>query len=154
MPTDSVVPMKIERSEEEGKGTGKPAGPQWVLLLDTEGFAATNVSENYNAKIFATQISAQLLYNSVKIIDQSDIDYLELLGRRKRLKKVLLQLGVEVVLSVKVLLFLFFCSVKVQLLLLVPELLKLIFGQLGRWGLAGRLAIHLVTACQTRTVHT
>ncbi len=83
-------PMKIERSGEEegGKGTGKPAGPpQWVLLLDTEGFAATNVSENYDAKIFAvaTLLSAQLLYNSVKIIDQSDIDYLELLARRTQL---------------------------------------------------------------------
>ena len=79
-------PMKIERSE-EGTGTGKPAGPQWVLLLDTEGFAATNVSENYDAKIFAvaTLLSAQLLYNSVKIIDQSDIDYLELLARRTQL---------------------------------------------------------------------
>ena len=58
-----------------------------MLLLDTEGFAATNVSENYDAKIFAvaTLLSGQLLYNSVKIIDQSDIDYLELLARRTQL---------------------------------------------------------------------
>ncbi|XP_017492552.1 PREDICTED: uncharacterized protein LOC108380673 [Rhagoletis zephyria] len=71
-------PLKIEH----------PNGPsQWVLLLDTEGFAATNVSENYDAKIFAvaTLLSGQLLYNSVKIIDQSDIDYLELLARRTQL---------------------------------------------------------------------
>lgn len=60
---------------------------QYLLLLDTEGFAATNVSENYDAKIFAvaTLLSSQLLYNSVKIIDQSDIDYLELLARRTQL---------------------------------------------------------------------
>ena len=55
--------------------------------MDTEGFAANNVSENYDAKIFAvsTLLSSQLLYNSVKIIDQSDIDYLELLARRTQL---------------------------------------------------------------------
>mgnify|MGYP002714385969 CR=1 FL=1 len=56
-------------------------------MLDTEGFAATNISENYDAKIFAvsTLLSSTLLYNSVKIIDQSDIDYLELLARRTQL---------------------------------------------------------------------
>lgn len=65
-----------------------PNGPsKWILLLDTEGFAANNVSENYDAKIFAvsTLLSSKLLYNSVKIIDQSDIDYLELLARRTQL---------------------------------------------------------------------
>lgn len=62
-----------------------PSGKQLSLIfLDTEGFAATNVSENYDAKIFAiaTLISSHLIYNSVKIIDQSEIDYLELLARR------------------------------------------------------------------------
>ncbi|OTF81803.1 hypothetical protein BLA29_002575 [Euroglyphus maynei] len=56
-------------------------------MLDTEGFAATNISENYDAKIFAvsTLLSSTLLFNSVKIIDQSDIDYLELLARRTQL---------------------------------------------------------------------
>ncbi|KAM7304888.1 hypothetical protein ISCGN_014788 [Ixodes scapularis] len=51
------------------------------------GFAANNVSENYDAKIFAvaTLISSHLIYNSVKIIDQADIDYLELLARRTQL---------------------------------------------------------------------
>ncbi len=55
--------------------------------MDTEGFAANNVSENYDAKIFAvaTLLSSHLLYNSVKIIDQVDIDYLELLARRTQL---------------------------------------------------------------------
>lgn len=59
----------------------------WIIFLDTEGFAANNVSENYDAKIFAvsTLLSSHLLYNSVKIIDQSDIDYLELLARRTQL---------------------------------------------------------------------
>ncbi|XP_054157665.1 guanylate-binding protein 1-like [Oppia nitens] len=59
----------------------------WIVFLDTEGFAANNVSENYDAKIFAvsTLLSSFLLYNSVKIIDQSDIDYLELLARRTQL---------------------------------------------------------------------
>ncbi|CAG2111870.1 unnamed protein product [Medioppia subpectinata] len=59
----------------------------WIVFLDTEGFAANNVTENYDAKIFAvsTLLSSHLLYNSVKIIDQSDIDYLELLARRTQL---------------------------------------------------------------------
>ena len=58
-----------------------------IIFLDTEGFAANNVSENYDAKIFAvaTLLSSHLLYNSVKIIDQADIDYLELLARRTQL---------------------------------------------------------------------
>lgn len=58
-----------------------------LVFLDTEGFAANNVTENYDAKVFAvsTLISSHLLYNSVKIIDQSDIDYLELLARRTQL---------------------------------------------------------------------
>lgn len=57
------------------------------MFLDTEGFAANNISENYDAKIFAvaTLLSSYLLYNSVKIIDQADIDYLELLARRTQL---------------------------------------------------------------------
>lgn len=58
-----------------------------LVFLDTEGFAANNVTENYDAKVFAvsTLMSSHLLYNSVKIIDQSDIDYLELLARRTQL---------------------------------------------------------------------
>ncbi|CAN7993322.1 unnamed protein product [Ixodes hexagonus] len=70
-----------------------PSGQKLSLIfLDTEGnlvsgFAANNVSENYDAKIFAvaTLISSHLIYNSVKIIDQADIDYLELLARRTQL---------------------------------------------------------------------
>lgn len=58
-----------------------------VIFLDTEGFAANNVSENYDAKIFAvtTLLSSHLLFNSVKIINQADIDYLEVLSRQTQL---------------------------------------------------------------------
>jgi hypothetical protein len=65
-----------------------PSGePLSVIFLDTEGFAASNISETYDAKIFsvATLLSSYLIYNSVKIIDQGDIDYLELLARRTQL---------------------------------------------------------------------
>lgn len=58
-----------------------------IVFLDTEGFAASNVTENYDAKVFAvsTLLSSHLLYNSVKIIDQLEIEYLELLARRTQL---------------------------------------------------------------------
>ncbi|EAL66581.1 guanylate-binding protein [Dictyostelium discoideum AX4] len=58
-----------------------------LLLLDTEGFYSSNVSETYDAKIFAitTLLSSHLIYNSVKIIDQSALEYLELLSRRTQL---------------------------------------------------------------------
>jgi hypothetical protein len=58
-----------------------------LVFIDTEGFAASNISESYDAKIFAvaTLLSSHLIYNSVKIIDQGDIDYLELLARGTRL---------------------------------------------------------------------
>ncbi|KXJ23548.1 hypothetical protein AC249_AIPGENE12430 [Exaiptasia diaphana] len=56
-------------------------------LMRRKSFAATNVSETYDAKVFAvaTLLSSYLIYNSVKIIDQADIDYLELLSRRTQL---------------------------------------------------------------------
>ena len=63
----------------------QPSGQQLsIVFIDTEGFAANNISETYDAKIFAvsTLLSSYLIYNSVKIIDQSDIDYLEVLSRR------------------------------------------------------------------------
>ncbi|GAM25245.1 hypothetical protein SAMD00019534_084200, partial [Acytostelium subglobosum LB1] len=58
-----------------------------ILLIDTEGFYSSNVSEAYDAKIFAitTLLSSHLIYNSVKIIDQSALEYLELLARRTQL---------------------------------------------------------------------
>ena len=51
----------------------------YVYLLDTEGLYASNVSESYDAKIFAvaTLLSSTLVYNTIKIIDQAAIDSLE-----------------------------------------------------------------------------
>eukprot|EP01135_Chromosphaera_perkinsii_P011048 Nk52_evm7s2325 gene=Nk52_evmTU7s2325 len=68
-----------------------------VLYLDTEGFSARNISETYDAKIFAVSalLSSYLVYNSVKIIDQSAIDYLELLARRTQLFGLKAQLAGE-----------------------------------------------------------
>ena len=53
-----------------------------LILLDSEGFYSENVGDSYDAKIFTatTMISSYLLYNSIKLIDQSAVDYLEILG--------------------------------------------------------------------------
>eukprot|EP00007_Cunea_sp_BSH-02190019_P000877 CAMPEP_0174249350 /NCGR_PEP_ID=MMETSP0417-20130205/43536_1 /TAXON_ID=242541 /ORGANISM="Mayorella sp, Strain BSH-02190019" /LENGTH=786 /DNA_ID=CAMNT_0015329219 /DNA_START=148 /DNA_END=2508 /DNA_ORIENTATION=+ len=61
--------------------------PRYMVLLDTEGFYARDVSESYDAKLFSTAMlmSSMLVYNSVKTIDQSAIEYLELLARRAQL---------------------------------------------------------------------
>jgi len=58
-----------------------------VLLLDTEGFFGSDIAEAYDAKIFAivTLLSSHLMYNSIKIVDQQSVDYLELLARRTQL---------------------------------------------------------------------
>jgi hypothetical protein len=58
-----------------------------IVFLDTEGLFASNISEAYDAKIFAISslLSSYLIYNSVKFIDQSAIDYIELLARRAQL---------------------------------------------------------------------
>lgn len=70
-----------------------------ILLLDSEGFFGSEVSEefefffaqilmkSYDAKIFAlaTLLSSHLVYNSIKLIDQAAVDYLELLARRTQL---------------------------------------------------------------------
>lgn len=58
-----------------------------IVFLDTEGLFASNISEAYDAKIFAISslMSSYLIYNSVKFIDQSSIDYIELLARRAQL---------------------------------------------------------------------
>ncbi len=63
-----------------------PTGQRFVLL-DTEGFYASNVSSTYDAKIFsiATLLSSQLVYNSIRIIDMAALESLELLGRRAEL---------------------------------------------------------------------
>ncbi|KJE92442.1 hypothetical protein CAOG_003419 [Capsaspora owczarzaki ATCC 30864] len=58
-----------------------------VLFVDTEGFAGVDANPVYDSKIFAvaTLMSSHLLFNNVKIIDQSAIDYVELLARRTQL---------------------------------------------------------------------
>lgn len=50
-----------------------------IIFLDSEGLAASNVSEAYDAKIFAISAlaSSMILYNSIRIIDQASIDYIE-----------------------------------------------------------------------------
>lgn len=66
-----------------------------IVFLDTEGLFASNISESYDAKIFAISnlLSSYLIYNSVKIIDQSAIDYIEILARRAQLFMVKAQLS-------------------------------------------------------------
>lgn len=66
-----------------------------IVFLDTEGLFASNISESYDAKIFAISnlLSSYFIYNSVKIIDQSSIEYIELLARRAQLFMVKAQLG-------------------------------------------------------------
>jgi hypothetical protein len=61
-----------------------------ILLLDTEGFSAPENKADYDAKIFAvaTLLSSHLLYNSVRMIDQRDIEHLELMARRTQMFEV------------------------------------------------------------------
>ncbi|KAK3269740.1 hypothetical protein CYMTET_21832 [Cymbomonas tetramitiformis] len=63
------------------------SGGSAVAFLDTEGFAASDRTADYDAKIFslAALLSSHLIYNSVRIIDASAVEYLELLARRARL---------------------------------------------------------------------
>jgi len=58
-----------------------------IIFLDSEGLFATDSSEAYDAKIFAITalLSSQLIYNTVRNVDQSSIDYVELLARRAQL---------------------------------------------------------------------
>lgn len=58
--------------EEDGKQVA-------VIFLDSEGLAASNVSEVYDAKIFAISslVSSLVIYNSIRLIDQASIDYIE-----------------------------------------------------------------------------
>lgn len=58
-----------------------------LLLLDTEGFAVANVTEAYDARIFAasTVLSSLLLYNSMHLIDAKELEYLDLLAHNTQL---------------------------------------------------------------------
>lgn len=57
------------------------------VLLDTEGFYASNVTSVYDAKVFsiATLMSSMVVYNSIRSIDMGSLEALELLGRRAEL---------------------------------------------------------------------
>lgn len=58
-----------------------------ILILDTEGFGALNVSSDYDSKIFALSslISNHLLYNSMKNVHSDAVDYLEVLAHKAQL---------------------------------------------------------------------
>ncbi|CEM24662.1 unnamed protein product [Vitrella brassicaformis CCMP3155] len=58
-----------------------------ILFLDTEGFYGPNITADYDSKVFsvATLLSSEVVYNSVKLIDQNALDYLEFLTRRSQL---------------------------------------------------------------------
>eukprot|EP01118_Nematostelium_gracile_P005180 TRINITY_DN1627_c0_g1_i1.p1 TRINITY_DN1627_c0_g1~~TRINITY_DN1627_c0_g1_i1.p1 ORF type:complete len:784 (+),score=206.83 TRINITY_DN1627_c0_g1_i1:20-2371(+) len=64
-----------------------PVDNSRILLLDSEGFYGSDVAESYDAKIFAitSLLSSHLVYNSIKLIDQASVEYLELLARRTQL---------------------------------------------------------------------
>jgi len=58
-----------------------------VLFIDSEGLFSSNMTESYDAKIFAISslLSSLLIYNTIHNIDQSYIDYIEILARRAQL---------------------------------------------------------------------
>eukprot|EP01053_Blabericola_migrator_P001207 Blabericola_migrator_1__1206@NODE_1309_length_4841_cov_86_500628_g881_i0_p1_GENE_NODE_1309_length_4841_cov_86_500628_g881_i0NODE_1309_length_4841_cov_86_500628_g881_i0_p1_ORF_typecomplete_len562_score95_10GBP/PF02263_19/3_4e29_NODE_1309_length_4841_cov_86_500628_g881_i02651950 len=58
-----------------------------ILFLDTEGFFSPNVTDTYDAKMFAiaTLLSSEVIYNTVKFIDNQQVELLELLIRRTNL---------------------------------------------------------------------
>jgi hypothetical protein len=64
-----------------------PLDGSQIVLVDTEGFFGTDVAESYDANIFAITalLSSHLVYNSIKLVDQAAVDYLELLAQRTRL---------------------------------------------------------------------
>lgn len=67
--------------------TGEEGQEINLLLFDTEGFAVANVSETYDAQIFAaaTVLSSVLVYNSMHLIDAKELEYLDLLAHNTQL---------------------------------------------------------------------
>lgn len=63
------------------------ANGKTVIALDTEGFFSPESNDDYDAKLFAitTLLSSSLVYNTIKNIDQSQVDYLEVLARKTHL---------------------------------------------------------------------
>lgn len=55
-----------------------------IIFLDTEGFGATGNSRSYDARIFSLAyiLSSHFLHNSVRVIDQREIEMLEVLVRQ------------------------------------------------------------------------
>lgn len=58
-----------------------------VIVLDTEGFFTSSSNDMYDARLFSitSLVSSVLIYNTIKIIDNTQIDYLELLAKRTQL---------------------------------------------------------------------
>eukprot|EP00915_Cephaloidophora_sp_WS-2016_P000674 GHVH01000855.1.p1 GENE.GHVH01000855.1~~GHVH01000855.1.p1 ORF type:complete len:1428 (+),score=218.60 GHVH01000855.1:299-4285(+) len=58
-----------------------------VVFCDTEGLHSPGVDEISDAKMFAISflLSTEMIFNSVKLIDQQQVEYLELLTRRSAL---------------------------------------------------------------------
>lgn len=58
-----------------------------ILLFDSEGLSAPENTADYDAKIFAVMalLSSHFIYNSVRIIDQAAMEYLQVLARRAQL---------------------------------------------------------------------
>jgi len=65
-----------------------------VLFIDSEGLFSSNMTESYDAKIFAISslLSSLLIYNTIHNIDQSYIDYIEILARRAQLFSMKMEL--------------------------------------------------------------
>lgn len=63
------------------------ANGKTVVALDTEGFFSPESNDDYDAKLFAitSLLSSSLVYNTIKNIDQSQVDYLEVLARKMHL---------------------------------------------------------------------
>lgn len=63
------------------------AGGRTVIVLDTEGFFTSSSNDLYDARLFSitSLVSSVLIYNTIKIIDNTQIDYLELLAKRTQL---------------------------------------------------------------------
>ena len=93
----SPVPSPFEvgkTTESQTRGMWLHGGPldrhgldHGVVFLDCEGLAATENTEQHDAKLFAisTLLTAHHLFNTIRNIDTHSLDALEILARRARL---------------------------------------------------------------------
>ena len=67
--------------------THDPVNGKPLLLLDTEGLCSSEANALYDSKIFAVTAltSSALIYNTQKIIDVKQVEYLELLAHKAKL---------------------------------------------------------------------